>query len=84
MQSPPGTVIGYVKQDCSFVYPSFSILNAEEETVLKIRGPCFTCRACQAEFEVSTPYVYDNSVCVCLCECVCVCVHADLQYAYFI
>lgn len=52
VQSPPGTVIGYIQQDCSFVYPWFSVLNAEEETVLKIKGPCWTCKFCEAEFEV--------------------------------
>ena len=52
MQSPPGTVIGYVQQDCSFVYPWFSVRNAEEETVLRIKGPCSTCKYCEFEFEV--------------------------------
>lgn len=52
VQSPPGTVIGYIQQDCSFVYPWFSVLNAEEETVLRIKGPCWTCKFCESEFEV--------------------------------
>lgn len=52
VQSPPGTTIGWIKQDCYFVFPSFSILNAERETVLKIRGPCWTCKWCDVEFKV--------------------------------
>ena len=54
VQSPPGTVVGYIKQDCSFVYPWFSVQNADGETVLKIKGPCWTCKWCEVEFEVHT------------------------------
>ena len=53
VQSPPGTVIGYIKQDCSFIYPWFSIENAEGDTVLKIKGPFCTCKFCEVQFEVS-------------------------------
>ena len=52
VQSPPGTTIGWVKQDCSFIYPAFSIQNADGDTVLKIKGPCWTCRWCDVEFKV--------------------------------
>ena len=39
VQSPPGTVIGYVKQVWSFCYPKFLIQNELGETVLKVDGP---------------------------------------------
>ncbi|CAI8044503.1 Phospholipid scramblase 2 [Geodia barretti] len=52
VQSPPGTVVGYVKQDLSFIYPWFTIENADGEPVLKIKGPCWTCKWCEVEFEV--------------------------------
>jgi hypothetical protein len=52
VQSPPGTVVGYVKQDVSLIYPWFTIENAEGEPVLKIKGPCWTCKWCEVEFEV--------------------------------
>ena len=52
VQSPPGTTVGWIKQDCTFIYPWFSIQNADGETVLKIKGPCWTCRWCDIEFQV--------------------------------
>ena len=53
VQSPPGTVIGYVEQDCSFIYPWFSLKNADEETVLKIKGPLCACKCCwDVEFSI--------------------------------
>ena len=52
VQSPPGTVVGYVRQDLSFIYPWFTIENADGEPVLKIKGPCWTCKWCEVEFEV--------------------------------
>ena len=45
MQSPPGTVVGYVKQDpLGILHPWFNIQNADEETLLKIKGPTLGCR----------------------------------------
>lgn len=52
VQSPPGTTIGFIKQDCTFIYPWFSVQNADGETVLKIKGPCWTCRWCDIEFQI--------------------------------
>ena len=44
VQSPPGTVIGYVKQEAlGILRPWFSIQNADEETILRIRGPILGC-----------------------------------------
>lgn len=57
VQSPPGTTIGYIKQDCTFVYPWFSIQNADRETILKIKGPCWTCKFCDVEFNVSVGWL---------------------------
>lgn len=52
VQSPPGTTIGWVRQDFSFIFPMFSILNAERETILKMKGPCWTCKWCDVEFQI--------------------------------
>lgn len=44
VQSPPGTVVGYVKQDpLGILHPWFYIQNAEEETVLRMKGPALGC-----------------------------------------
>ena len=38
---------------CTFWIPEFTICNEAHETVLKIRGPCCTCRCCaDVEFQV--------------------------------
>ena len=58
VQSPPGTTIGHIEQDLTFIYPWFSVKNADGETVLKIRGPCWTCKWCDVEFEVHFGIVY--------------------------
>ena len=52
VQSPPGTTIGWVKQDCTFLFPWYSVQNADGETVLKIKGPCWQCKWCDIEFQV--------------------------------
>ena len=43
VSSPPGSVVGYVKQEWSLCKPCFRIEDASGETVLLIRGPCITC-----------------------------------------
>ncbi len=44
IQAPPGTVVGYVKQEAlGLLHPWFSILNADEETILRIKGPLLGC-----------------------------------------
>lgn len=52
VQSPPGTVVGHIKQDVSLVYPWFSVEDAEGQVVLKIKGPLCTCKWCDVEFQV--------------------------------
>ncbi|XP_072315278.1 phospholipid scramblase 3b [Eucyclogobius newberryi] len=46
VQAPPGTTIGYVKQDWHPFLPKFSIQGPNKETVLKLEGPCFACNCC--------------------------------------
>ncbi|XP_044039253.1 phospholipid scramblase 2-like isoform X2 [Siniperca chuatsi] len=46
VQAPPGTTIGYVKQDWHPFLPRFSIQGANKETVMKLEGPCFACNCC--------------------------------------
>ncbi|XP_043932959.1 phospholipid scramblase 1-like [Protopterus annectens] len=46
VQSPPGTVIGYVIQNWHPCKPKFSVQNASKDTVLKITGPCLSCNCC--------------------------------------
>ncbi|XP_071500941.1 phospholipid scramblase 1-like [Diadema antillarum] len=44
VESPPGSVIGYVKQTQSFMSPHFDVLNSERDCVLKIRGHWCRCQ----------------------------------------
>ncbi|KAM7377322.1 hypothetical protein PAMA_013898 [Pampus argenteus] len=46
VQAPPGTTIGYVKQDWHPCLPQFSIQGANKETLMKLDGPCFACNCC--------------------------------------
>ncbi|XP_076581523.1 phospholipid scramblase 2-like [Chaetodon auriga] len=46
VQAPPGTTIGYIKQDWHPFLPRFSIQGANKETVMKLEGPCFACNCC--------------------------------------
>ena len=52
VQSPPGTTVGWIKQDLSWWYTWMSIQDASGQTVLKIKGPCCTCDWCENEFQV--------------------------------
>ena len=54
VQSPPGTVVGYVKQDPTGIFrPWFKIQDANEETILRIKGPTLGCSCyADANFEV--------------------------------
>ena len=58
MQSPPGTVVGFVKQDpLGILNPWFEIQNADGEAVLKIKGPGLGCSCySDAHFVVRQPY----------------------------
>ena len=55
VQAPPGTVVGYVKQEAlGIIRPWFSIQDAEGDTVLRIKGPVLGCSCyADANFEVS-------------------------------
>ena len=56
VQAPPGTLIGYVRQAWSCCIPKYKIQNANDETVLRVKGPCCRCNICgDIEFEVSVP-----------------------------
>lgn len=46
VQAPPGTTIGYVKQDWHPCLPKFSIQGPNKETLLRLEGPCFACNCC--------------------------------------
>lgn len=46
VQAPPGTTVGYVKQDWHPCYPQFSIQGPNKETVMKLEGPCLACNCC--------------------------------------
>ncbi len=57
IQAPPGQIAGYVKQDCTFWNPQFTILDAEENEIFKIHGKCIAlcCRWCSdIDFEMET------------------------------
>ncbi|KAE8279087.1 Phospholipid scramblase 1 [Larimichthys crocea] len=55
VQAPPGTTIGYVKQDWHPFVPRFSIQDANKETVMKLEGPCFACNCCgDVNFELKS------------------------------
>ncbi|XP_076435716.1 phospholipid scramblase 1-like isoform X1 [Babylonia areolata] len=57
VQAPKGHIIGYVRQawNCCCI-PKYKIQNADDETVLRMRGPCFRCNICgDIEFEVTSP-----------------------------
>lgn len=41
---PPGKVIGYVNQEWSCVFPTYSIRDPENSILLMIDGPLLTCR----------------------------------------
>uniref|UniRef100_A0A8C1DKN9 Si:dkey-62k3.6 n=1 Tax=Cyprinus carpio carpio TaxID=630221 RepID=A0A8C1DKN9_CYPCA len=52
VQAPPGVIIGYVKQEWSFL-PKFTILGPNYEELLKIQGPLFPFFRCDdVDFEV--------------------------------
>ncbi|XP_066049921.1 phospholipid scramblase family member 5-like isoform X1 [Chamaea fasciata] len=53
VQSPPGTIAGYVVQNWDPFLPKFTIQNQSKEDVLKIIGPCATCGCFEdVDFEV--------------------------------
>ncbi|KAL8559228.1 hypothetical protein ACOMHN_040352 [Nucella lapillus] len=56
VQAPPGAPIGSVHQTCHVLdMPRYDIKNENNETVLKIKGPCCRCSICgDVEFEVTS------------------------------
>lgn len=46
ISSPPGTIIGVVEQKWSIFTPKFVVKNASGDEMLRIEGPCCTCRCC--------------------------------------
>ncbi|XP_033642202.1 phospholipid scramblase 2-like [Asterias rubens] len=44
IEAPVGQVVGYVRQAQSGWSPHYDIMNANKETVLRIRGPCCICQ----------------------------------------
>ncbi|XP_072044176.1 phospholipid scramblase 1-like isoform X2 [Amphiura filiformis] len=45
VESPPGQVVGYVKQTKSIWSPLFAVQDGNQQTVLKISGPCNVCQS---------------------------------------
>ncbi|KAM9316492.1 phospholipid scramblase 1-like [Gastrophryne carolinensis] len=55
VEAPPGTTIGYVKQNWHPFLPKFTIQNEKEEDVMKIRGPFVPCSCCSdVNFELKS------------------------------
>ncbi|XP_049515172.1 phospholipid scramblase 2-like isoform X2 [Dermacentor silvarum] len=46
VHSPPGTIIGSIKQECSVIFPYFSLLDSAGNVVLRIHGPFCTSSIC--------------------------------------
>jgi len=56
VEAPKGTVIGIVRQAWSLCFPRFKINNAEDQTMLRMKGPLCQCAICgDIEFEVTSP-----------------------------
>lgn len=49
--SPPGNKIGSIAQEWSILGPQFSIKNHNDETVLRIEGPCCTFSICGSDVD---------------------------------
>ncbi|XP_028330101.1 phospholipid scramblase 2-like [Gouania willdenowi] len=55
VQAPPGTTIGYVKQDWHPFLPKVSIQGPNKETLMKIEGPCCVSYCCgDVNYELKT------------------------------
>uniref|UniRef100_A0A8C5GPZ7 Phospholipid scramblase n=1 Tax=Gouania willdenowi TaxID=441366 RepID=A0A8C5GPZ7_GOUWI len=55
VQAPPGTTIGYVKQDWHPFLPKVSIQGPNKETLMKIEGPCCVSYCCgDVNYEVGS------------------------------
>ncbi|KAK2901274.1 hypothetical protein Q8A67_009389 [Cirrhinus molitorella] len=49
VQSPPGTAIGYVRQNWHVCLPKLTVENEQGEPAFKIEGPCILCTCCTDE-----------------------------------
>ncbi|XP_043112149.1 phospholipid scramblase 2-like [Puntigrus tetrazona] len=49
VQSPPGTTVGYVRQNWHVCLPKFTLDNERGEPAVKIAGPCIGCTCCTDE-----------------------------------
>ncbi|XP_065413997.1 phospholipid scramblase 1 isoform X1 [Chrysemys picta bellii] len=55
VQSPPGTPVGYIKQNWHPCLPKFTVQNEAKIDVFKIIGPCVVCSCCaDINFEVKS------------------------------
>ncbi|KAK8757102.1 hypothetical protein V5799_000192 [Amblyomma americanum] len=56
VHAPPGTIIGSVRQECSLIFPLFSVLDSNKKVVLQIRGPFLTssCLCNDVVFDIYT------------------------------
>ena len=58
VESPPGCVIGKVRQALSCLPPKFDILDSSDNIVLQVEGPACMLwpQFCEQKFEVGTKY----------------------------
>ncbi|XP_050041962.1 phospholipid scramblase 2-like [Dermacentor andersoni] len=56
VHSPPGNIIGSIKQDCSVIFPYFSLRDSGGNVVLRIIGPFCTSSICcnDVVFDITT------------------------------
>ncbi|XP_037288953.2 phospholipid scramblase 2 [Rhipicephalus microplus] len=56
VHAPPGTIIGSLRQECTAVFPLFSVLDSRGNVVLQIQGPfCTTAALCNdIVFDITT------------------------------
>ncbi|XP_074860399.1 phospholipid scramblase 1-like [Carettochelys insculpta] len=55
VQAPPGTPVGYIKQNWHPCLPKFTVQNEAKIDIFKILGPCVVCSCCQdVNFEVKS------------------------------
>uniref|UniRef100_A0A8C3SLX3 Phospholipid scramblase n=1 Tax=Chelydra serpentina TaxID=8475 RepID=A0A8C3SLX3_CHESE len=53
--APPGTPVGYIKQNWHPCLPKFTVQNEAKIDVFKIIGPCVVCSCCEdVNFEVKS------------------------------
>ncbi|OQR76802.1 phospholipid scramblase 2-like [Tropilaelaps mercedesae] len=61
VQAPPGTVIGYVKQEWSIFFPKFTVRDSQDNVIFRIEGPFCTVSICgDVEFQVISEQTGQN------------------------